>query len=58
MRRGDLIVVIATAHGLKYSGTTVAYHEGRIDGVASNRANRPIHLPATLDAVLAALGEP
>jgi len=58
VRRGDLIVVIATAHGLKYSGTTVAYHEGRIDGVASNRANRPIHLPATLDAVLAALGEP
>ena len=52
MRPGELIVVIATAHGLKYSGTTVAYHEGRLEGVTSGRANRPVSLPATIDAIL------
>ena len=49
------MVVVATAHGLKYSGTTVAYHEGRIEGVSSRRANRPVSLPATFDAVVSLL---
>jgi threonine synthase len=54
--RGALVAVIATAHGIKFSGTTVAYHEGRIEGVESHRANRPITIPATLEAVLGAIG--
>ncbi len=56
IRRGERVVVVATAHGLKFSGTTVAYHEGRIAGVTSRRANRPVSLPATLDAILGAIG--
>lgn len=56
IRRGEMVVVVATAHGLKYSGTTVAYHEGRIEGVTSHRANRPLPIRATLDAILGAIG--
>jgi threonine synthase len=48
IRRNELVVLLATAHGLKFSGTTLAYHEGRIGG----------SLPPTLDAILAAIGEP
>ena len=50
-------MVIATAHGLKFSGTTVAYHEGRLPGVESRRANPPVSLEPTLEAILAALDD-
>jgi threonine synthase len=53
IREADLVVVVATAHALKFSGTMSAYHRG--DG---RLANPPLRLPATLDAILAALGEP
>jgi threonine synthase len=52
IRQDDLVVVVATAHALKFSGTMSAYHRG--DG---RLANPPHRLPATLDAILAALGE-
>jgi threonine synthase len=55
INRGELVVVIATAHGLKFSGTTIAYHEGRLDGVTSRRANRPLALPPDLPAILEAI---
>jgi threonine synthase len=56
IRRGELVVVIATAHGLKFSGTTIAYHEGRLAGIESRRANRPVSLEPNLEAILEALG--
>jgi threonine synthase len=57
VRREELVVVIATAHGVKFSSTTLAYHEGRIEGVRSLRANRPVSLPPTLEAILGAMEE-
>ena len=56
IRRDDRVVVIATAHGLKFSGTAIAYHEGRIAGVESRLANRPVTVDPTLEAVLEAMG--
>ena len=53
--RGESVVVIATAHGLKFSGTTIAYHEGRIAGIEARRANRPVAIPPTLEAVREAI---
>ena len=50
IRKDDLVVVVATAHALKFSGTMSAYHKG-----GGRLANPPRHLPATLDAILAAL---
>ena len=51
IRKDDLVVVVATAHALKFSGTMSAYHHG-----GGRLANPPRLLPATLDAILAALG--
>jgi threonine synthase len=50
IKRDDLVVVLATAHALKFSGAAAAYH-------ASGRplSNPPRRLEATVDAVLAAL---
>ena len=47
-----MVVVVATAHALKFSGAMSAYHRG-----GGRLANPPRRLPATLDAILEALGE-
>jgi threonine synthase len=51
IRKDDLVVVVATAHALKFSGAMGAYHRG-----AGRLANPPRRVAATLDAVRAALG--
>ncbi len=50
IRKDDLVVVVATAHALKFASTAAAYHRS-----GAPRANPPRRLPATLDAVLEAL---
>lgn len=49
----DSVVVIATAHGAKFASTTLPYHLDPAQG--GQRANPPQVLPATLEAVIAAL---
>ena len=51
IRRDDLVVVVATAHALKFSGPAVAFHSSGRPG-----ANPPRRLPATAAAVEEALG--
>lgn len=53
IQKDDLVVVVATAHALKFAGTMSAYHRG-----GGRLANPPRRLPATLDAILAALDAP
>lgn len=48
------VVVISTAHGLKFVEMKVKYHEQSLD-FPSFQANQPIELPARLDAVKEAL---
>ena len=50
IRPDDLVVVVATAHALKFSGSANRYHAG---GAAFS--NPPRSLPATLEAVVGAL---
>ena len=47
----DRVVVISTAHGLKFTGFKVGYHEQTLQNVVARHANPPIELPADLDAV-------
>ena len=47
----DRVIVISTAHGLKFSEFKVGYHEKRLDGVSSKYANMPIELEASADKV-------
>ncbi len=52
--RTEKVVVISTAHGLKFTDFKVQYHEGKLD-FPCTYANRPVELPPTVDAVKKAL---
>ena len=52
--KSDRVVVISTAHGLKFVEMKVKYHQRELD-FPSRHANEPIELPARLDAVKEAL---
>jgi threonine synthase len=45
LRRDERVVVISTAHGLKFADQKARYHQNAIDGVAGTHANEPIELP-------------
>ena len=52
--RSEHVVVISTAHGLKFTDFKVDYHREKL-GFPSTYANRPIELPPRVDAVKDAL---
>jgi threonine synthase len=45
------VVVISTAHGLKFVDQKVRYHRMELEGIESKRANPPIELPACYETV-------
>ncbi|VAX23420.1 Threonine synthase [hydrothermal vent metagenome] len=47
----DKVVVISTAHGLKFSKFKLDYHEKNLPNIASRYANLPVQAPADLDTV-------
>jgi threonine synthase len=51
--RGQRVVVISTANGLKFIDFKVRYHEAGLGelGITSRKVNRPVELPADFDAV-------
>jgi threonine synthase len=49
------VVVISTAHGLKFSRFKVDYHEKKLIGVNPLFANPPVELPADINAVRKAI---
>ncbi len=51
----DRVVVISTAHGLKFTEFKRAYHASALDGATSRQANVPVELPADIDAVRRAI---
>jgi threonine synthase len=55
----ERVVIISTAHGLKFTDFKRRYHEGKLRGMASRHANRPVELPADYgkarDAIFRAL---
>jgi threonine synthase len=50
----EKVVVISTAHGLKFTEMKVRYHQGELE-FPCRHVNRPIELPPRLDAVKEAL---
>src|SRR6266705_4444816 len=50
----ERVVVISTAHGLKFVEMKVKYHQREL-GFPSRHANQPVELPARLDAIKEAL---
>ncbi|MDY6874712.1 MAG: threonine synthase [Chloroflexota bacterium] len=49
------VVVISTAHGLKFTGFKVDYHEERLADVVARHANPPLELPADVQVVSQAI---
>jgi threonine synthase len=56
IRPDDLVVVILTAHGAKFSSAGLAYHRGELAGITPAFANPPERLPARAESVAEALG--
>lgn len=60
VRRGEIkatdrVIVISTAHGLKFTRFKTGYHEDALDEVESQLANPPTNLPADVAQVKAAI---
>jgi threonine synthase len=55
INKGDRVVVISTANGLKFPEFKIRYHESRLADVTPHHANLPVDLPATYDAVREAI---
>jgi len=51
IKADDRVVVISTAHGLKFTRFKVGYHEETLEHVVARYANPPVELPAALGAV-------
>lgn len=54
IERGARVVVVSTAHGLKFTDSKARYHEDGL-GFAATYANRPVELPAAPEQAVAAL---
>ncbi len=51
VKSSDQVVVISTAHGLKFVDSKLAYHSMELEGIVSQHANPPIELPADYSQV-------
>ncbi len=47
----DMVVVVSTAHGLKFSDFKIKYHESKLESVKAHHANVPVEIPADLEVV-------
>ena len=51
IQRSDRVVVISTAHGLKFTDFKAQYHQGKLADIQSTLANQEIALPARYQTV-------
>ncbi len=57
VKPSDRVVVVSTAHGLKFTGFKVGYHDRTLDGVTARHANPPLELPPDVQAVSDAIDQ-
>lgn len=55
IKKDERIVIISTAHGLKFTDFKVRYHENKLEEVESKYANAPVELPPEYDKVKRAI---
>ncbi len=51
IRRNERVVVISTAHGLKFPDFKIRYHEGTLEEVKPLYGNRPVEVRANYDVI-------
>ena len=54
---GQRVVVVSTANGLKFTEFKVGYHEQRLPGIQTARANAPVVMEADVERVAGAIAE-
>ena len=42
----ERVVVISTAHGLKFADQKISYHAGMLEGIQGTQSNRPVEVSA------------
>jgi threonine synthase len=62
IERGDVrahhrVVVVSTAHGLKFTDFKVGYHDRALEDVTARYANPPVHLPPDYQSISDAIDE-
>lgn len=57
IRPAERVVVVSTAHGLKFQEFKSGYHEGRLASVTGTHTNKVVTLPADADAVRDAINK-
>lgn len=55
IRSNQRVIVISTAHGLKFADQKAAYHRGALAGIKARYANEPVEVAGRLDVVLDAI---
>ena len=55
IQSSDKVVVVSTAHGLKFTEFKRSYHESSLAGAESHHSNTPIEVPNDLDEVRRAI---
>lgn len=51
----DKVVIISTAHGLKFVEFKIGYHKKELDGIVPSHPNQPIELPNEYNTVIDAI---
>jgi len=57
IKQDDRVIVISTAHGLKFTQFKVDYHKQALKDIDAHYVNPPLELPASYDAVSRAIDE-
>jgi threonine synthase len=55
IKPSERVIVMSTAHGLKFTGFKVGYHEKALGDVVARFTNPPLELPASYEAVSQAI---
>ncbi len=55
IRSNHRVIVISTAHGLKFADQKAAYHRGALPGIKPRYANEPLEVAGRLEVVLDAI---
>ena len=51
IKKDERVVVVSTAHGLKFADQKALYHQNAIAGVTGTHSNEPIELPNDVELV-------
>ena len=55
IRSHDRVVVISTAHGLKFADQKIAYHQNALEGIRSSHGNKPVEVKPNVKPVTDAI---